>query len=716
MRAVLSAIIKAYEIQGCFQIRNAFNRVGLDHTILVRVASTAVVCSLLDCTEQQTLSAISHSFIDAGPLRTYRQSPNTGPRKGWAAGDACMRAVHLALLAKKGQPGAPTVLSDPKWGFYTTLMQGKEFQLPRPFGTYVVENSFLKIHAAEGHAASAVEAALLLSRQLRARQPPLNVGIEEAVSGVRVRTQKPAMVIINKKGALHNAADRDHCMQYMVAVVLLKGSMITSADYSDDSPWATDPRVDKLRAKIDMIEDEQMTADYHNPQKRSGANALLVTLTDGESLGEVVVEYPMGHPWRDDTPALVKEKFEENVRGWCGRKRSSDILNLAEMGLEEFMAMDVGQFVDTMARPGDVETLDPITDDDEEEKETTVASIGHEVLWTETGDEKTNTRASITDNVDGETPASTGEAIKSVSNIDKAELPITDFPTALNNGQTELSRRVTTASEKEETQATVVDQKESLMSVTAAAMAVVPNYSAFAEEPLTTREYAHTVSAKTSSHQVIDGVNESTEANDANHGPSHDQCAETKQPDTSASLETYVEAFPPSQTPDPSPYISYNTPYAEACAKHIDETFHATRVYILVSGALSMKTDDLPRLHHAINKRLGEDGVVGIRRDIKPHTYFSDILKITKEAKDANADCLVTLGGGRLTDAAKVVALVSQPSLSLTIVSLNVKGTRQQRHHPQWSRGSLLRQSHPTHPTPRGHSSHNMHPDLPVCW
>ncbi len=188
------------------------------------------------------------------------------------------------------------------------------------------------------------------------------------------------------------------------------------------------------------------------------------------------------------------------------------------MGLEEFMAMDVGQFVDTMARPGDVETLDPITDDDEEEKETTVASIDHEVLWTETGDDKTNTRASVTDNVDGETPASIRESIKSVSNIDKAELPITDFPTALNNGQTELSRRGTAASEQEETQATVVDQKEAMMSVAAAAMTVETNSSASAEEPLTTREYAHTASAKTNSHQVVNGENESTEANDANHG------------------------------------------------------------------------------------------------------------------------------------------------------------------------------------------------------
>ena len=347
MRTVLHALIKAYEIQGCFQIHNAFNQHGIDHTILVRIASTAVVSQLMGLSEPQTLAAVSHAFIDAGPLRSYRQSPNAGPRKGWAAGDACMRAVHLVLLAKKGQPGAPTVLTDPKWGFYTSLLHDKEFQLPKPFATWVVENVFFKIHAAEGHAASAVEAALTLAQKIRSRGTPLDMSIADAINHIHVRTQKPAMIIINKQGPLHNAADRDHCMQYMIAVVLLKGSMIASADYDDDSPWAKDPRVEVLRRKIEMVEDKQFTADYHDDKKRSAANALQVTLL-GEVMEEVLVEYPTGHPWRDDTTGLVRRKFEENVNGLFKRREAEEIIGLAELGVEEFEYMGVKDFMDTM--------------------------------------------------------------------------------------------------------------------------------------------------------------------------------------------------------------------------------------------------------------------------------------------------------------------------------------------------------------------------------
>lgn len=347
MRTVLHALIKAYEIQGCFQLRNAFNQAGLDHTILVRIASTAVVSQLLGLSESQTLAALSHAFIDAGPLRSYRQSPNAGPRKGWAAGDACMRAVHLALLAKQGQPGAPTVLTDPKWGLYTSLLHCKEFEIPRPFANWVVENVFFKIHAAEGHAASAVEAALILAQRIRSRESPLDRSIADAINHIRVRTQKPAMIIINKQGPLHNAADRDHCMQYMIAVVLMKGSMITSADYSDSSPWASDPRVEVLRRKIELVENEQFTADYHNDEKKSAANALQATVL-GEVMEEVVVEYPMGHPWRDDTTSLVRKKFEDNVHGLFKGRQAEEIIGLAELGVEEFEYMGVKDFMDTM--------------------------------------------------------------------------------------------------------------------------------------------------------------------------------------------------------------------------------------------------------------------------------------------------------------------------------------------------------------------------------
>ena len=258
-----------------------------------------------------------------------------------------MRAVHLALLAKQGQPGAPTVLTDPKWGLYASLLHGKEFELPGPFSNWVVESVFFKIHAAEGHAASAVEAALTLAQRIRSRESPLDMSIADAINHIRVRTQKPAMIIINKQGPLHNAADRDHCMQYMIAVVLMKGSMITSADYSDSSPWASDPRVEVLRRKIEMVEDEQFTADYHDDKKKSAANALQATVL-GEVMEEVLVEYPMGHPWRDDTTSLVRQKFEENVHGLFTGKQAEEIIGLAELGVEEFEYMGVSDFMDTM--------------------------------------------------------------------------------------------------------------------------------------------------------------------------------------------------------------------------------------------------------------------------------------------------------------------------------------------------------------------------------
>ncbi len=281
-----------------------------------------------------------------------------------------MRAVHLVSLAKKGQPGAPTVLTDPKWGLYTSLLHGKEFQLPKPFATWVVESVFFKIHAAEGHAASAVEAALTLAQQIRSRGLPLDISIADAINHIQVRTQKPAMIIINKQGPLRNAADRDHCMQYMIAVVLLKGSMITSADYDDDSLWARDLRVEVLRRKIEMVEDQQFTADYHDDKKRSAANSLQVTLL-GEVMEEVLVEYPMGHPWREDTTALVRQKFQENVNGLFKRKQAEEIIGLAELGVEEFEYMGVKDFMDTMVLAEETEAETPPVDDAAERTNTT---------------------------------------------------------------------------------------------------------------------------------------------------------------------------------------------------------------------------------------------------------------------------------------------------------------------------------------------------------
>ena len=346
MEKVLLGLIKAYEIQGCFQIRNAFDQVGLDHTLLVKIASTAVVSWLLDLTENQAMDALSQAWMDSAPLRVFRQPPNTGPRKGWAAGDACMRAVHLAWLTKKGQPGASTVLTTPRWGFYATLFNGREFQLPRPFGSWVIESVFFKIHAVEGHGASAVEAAVEVGEELRES----GLSVERDIAHIHVRTQQAAMIIINKQGPLHNAADRDHCMQYMIAVVLMKGSMIESADYQDKSPWAKDPYVEALRKKIDLVEDPQFTADYHDKKKRSASNGLTVTLNNGTKMDEVLCEYPVGHPWRKETTSSVKGKLKKNIEGWYGKGgKAQNILKLEPLREEDFRKMQVCDFVDRFA-------------------------------------------------------------------------------------------------------------------------------------------------------------------------------------------------------------------------------------------------------------------------------------------------------------------------------------------------------------------------------
>jgi len=347
IHTVLIALMKAYEIQGCFQICNAFNKVGLDHTMLVKVAATAVTSWLLGLSENQAQDALSQAWMDGAPLRAFRQSPNTGPRKGWAAGDASMRAVHLSILTKNGQPGAPTILTTPRWGFYNTLFKGQEFQLPRAFKSWVIENVFFKIHAVEGHGASGIEAAEQLGQMMRAR----NLDPDKDIAHIRVRTQQAAMTIINKQGPLHNSADRDHCMQYMIAVVLLKGSMIETRDYGDDSPWTRDPRVEALRKRIDLEEDPQFTADYHNREKGCASNALKVILTDGSDLEEVLVEYPVGHPWRDDTIGLVKAKFEHNVKVSFGDgEQSRGILRMASLEEEAFADIPVYEFMDRFAK------------------------------------------------------------------------------------------------------------------------------------------------------------------------------------------------------------------------------------------------------------------------------------------------------------------------------------------------------------------------------
>ena len=337
LRTLLTAQIKAYEIQGCLQEKNALNAVGLDHTVLVKIASTACVSWLLGLSQSETLAALSQAFQDGHPLRTYRQAPNTGPRKGWAAGDACMRAVMMAFLTSKGQPGAPTVLTAEKWGFYETLFRGKEFVLKRPYESWVMESVGFKLYPVEGHAISACEAALKLVDVMKQNSFLPEYDIES----VKIRTQGPAFTIVNKQGPLRNAADRDHCIQYIVAVILLKGTTIDTVDYMDDSPWASDPRVDALRAKMSVVEDAGFTEDYRNPKKRSCANAIEVRIKDWKkAIPEVLVEYPLGHPVRQDTLEQVAVKFKRNMSLAFGDEKIEEILRAVEhddMAVKDFV-------------------------------------------------------------------------------------------------------------------------------------------------------------------------------------------------------------------------------------------------------------------------------------------------------------------------------------------------------------------------------------------
>ncbi|SFC21592.1 2-methylcitrate dehydratase [Parapedobacter composti] len=344
MRSVLDAMIRAHEIQGVMALENSFNKVGLDHVILVKLASTAVVGRLLGLTRDELINAVSLVFVDGHPLRTYRHAPNTGSRKSWAAGDATSRAVRLALIARTGEMGYPSVLTAPKWGFYDVLFRGDSFRFQREYGSYVMENVLFKISfPAEFHAQTAVEAAMLLHGKLA------ESGKSAAdIQHIRIRTHEAAIRIIDKKGPLHNPADRDHCIQYMVAVPLIFGRL-TAADYEDRV--AADPRVDTLRAKMETEEDPQFTSDYHDPEKRSIANGLTVTLSDGTVLDEVVVEYPIGHMRRRDEgiPALL-EKYRTNVRRIFSAKQESRILE-ASMDMDRLGAMAVNEFVDLLVTP-----------------------------------------------------------------------------------------------------------------------------------------------------------------------------------------------------------------------------------------------------------------------------------------------------------------------------------------------------------------------------
>jgi 2-methylcitrate dehydratase len=342
MRDVLTAMIKAHEIQGCIALENSFNKVGLDHVVLVKVASTAVVAQMLGLDRDEIINALSLAWVDGQSLRTYRHAPNTGSRKSWAAGDATSRAVRLALIARTGEMGYPTVLTAKGWGFYDALFRGNEFRFQRPYGSYVMENVLFKISfPAEFHSQTAVEAAMTLHQQI-AKSGRTTDDIEK----ITIRTHEACVRIIDKKGPLANPADRDHCIQYMVAVPLIFGRL-TAADYEDDV--AADPRIDALRDRIACVEDPSFTRDYHDPDKRSIANALTVRFKDGRTLEEVVVEYPIGHKRRraDGIPLLV-EKFRTNLaRRFPARQQAAIArVSLDQQALE---AMPVHEYVDLYA-------------------------------------------------------------------------------------------------------------------------------------------------------------------------------------------------------------------------------------------------------------------------------------------------------------------------------------------------------------------------------
>jgi 2-methylcitrate dehydratase len=319
VRDILKAAIQAYEIQGGLSLTNSFNRVGLDHVLLVRIASTAVVTRLLGGVRSEIISALSNAFVDGGALRTYRHAPNTGSRKSWAAGDATSRAVFLALQALRGEMGYPTALTAPRWGFQDVLFQGKPIKLIQTLGSYVIRNVLFKISfPAEFHAQTAVEAALQLSNSVKDRL--------DQISRVTIETQESGKRIIDKTGPLHNPADRDHCIQYMVAVPLIKGRL-SAEDYEDSA--AADPRIDLLRAKMEVTENPQFSRDYLDPSKRSIGNAVQVFFKDGSSTEKVAVEYPIGHPRRrkEGEPLLFK-KFETNLRSKVAPKNADRILEL----------------------------------------------------------------------------------------------------------------------------------------------------------------------------------------------------------------------------------------------------------------------------------------------------------------------------------------------------------------------------------------------------
>lgn len=317
MKEVLVAMVKAHEIQGVIALENSFNRVGLDHVMLVRIASTAVAAQMLGCTRDETLNAVSHSWLDGSSLRTYRHAPNTGSRKSWAAGDASSRGLFLAMMAHRGEMGYPTAITAPGWGFQDVLFKGNDLKFTQGYGTYVMENILFKIsYPAEFHAQTAVECSINLHPEVASRL--------DDIDKIVIKTQESGDRIINKVGPLDNPADRDHCLQYMIAIGLIHGAL-RAEHYEDDV--ASDPRVDAIREKMVVSEDPRFTKEYLEADKRAIGNSIQVVFKDGSSTEDVVIDYPVGHRRRrEEGIPLLEEKFERYIRGKISPKNANKIL------------------------------------------------------------------------------------------------------------------------------------------------------------------------------------------------------------------------------------------------------------------------------------------------------------------------------------------------------------------------------------------------------
>ena len=342
IKDILEGMIKAHEIQGCLALENSFNKVGLDHVVLVKVASTAVVAKMLGLDEGQTRDAISQAWVDGQSMRTYRHAPNAMSRKSWAAGDACEKAVNLCLKVLKGEGGVPTVLSVPTWGFYDVNFGGKKFQFQRPYDSYVMENVLFKVsYPAEFHSQTAIEAAKRIHQQMaRIGKKP------EDIAEITNRTHEACIRIIDKQfKPMDNYADRDHCVQYMAAVMLVYGRL-EAGDYTDDSEAANSPLVESLRKTIKCVEDTQFTADYHDPLKRTIPNALTVKFNDGTVLEEEVVEAPLGHRLRrEEAKPEILKKYQNHLKPHFPTSRVQELVDLGN-DRSKLEAYDVDRYVD----------------------------------------------------------------------------------------------------------------------------------------------------------------------------------------------------------------------------------------------------------------------------------------------------------------------------------------------------------------------------------